>query len=401
MVTLNTADKALKDYYLDVIADQLNTGANPFLAMVEKTTEDVYGKEIKKVVSYGINGGIASGSENGSLPPTQGNLYAEFTLPLKNLYGQIEITDKALRASEEGSKTAVNLLNAEMNGLVKASKMNFSRMLFGDGSGYFGKVTDGDNAKRTLTLDNVSGIEEGTLIDFYRDTAIETKFVATKVVAIDRATKKITVNVAVDTIANGTKVFAHGSRDGELTGLGAIFSDTATSIYGLDKASNSWLKPSVKTIASISFDDVQEMLDLVEERGGESANVIICSWKVRRILQKLFAKAGVTPSYVTVDGGYNAMAFNGIPVVVDKFCPEGYMYFLNSKDFKICQLCDWQWLTDGDGRILRQISGKAAYSATLVKYADLLCEKPCGQGLIKGITGALEEAVLVETVTAE
>lgn len=401
MVTLNTADKALKDYYLDVIADQLNTGANPFLAMVEKTTEDVYGKEIKKVVTYGINGGIASGSESGSLPPTQGNLYAEFTLPLKNLYGQIEITDKALRASEEGSKTAVNLLNAEMNGLVKASKMNFSRMLFGDGSGYLGKVTDGDNAKRTLTLDNVSGIEEGALIDFYRDTAIETKFVATKVVAVDRTAKKITVNVAVDTIANGTKVFAHGSRDGELTGLGVIFSDTATSIYGLDKASNAWLKPNVKTVASISFDDVQEMLDLVEERGGESANVIICSWKVRRILQKLFAKAGVAPSYVTVDGGYKAMAFNGIPVVVDKFCPEGYMYFLNSKDFKICQLCDWQWLTDGDGRILRQISGKAAYSATLVKYADLLCEKPCGQGLIKGITGALEEAVLVETVAAE
>ena len=120
---------------------------------------------------------------------------------------------------------------------------------------------------------------------------------------------------------------------------------------------------------------------------------------MRRILQKILVKAGVTPAACETEGGYKSIAFNGIPVIVDKHCPEGHMYFLNTEDFKICQLCDWQWLDEGDGRILRKIPGKAAYSATLVKYADLLCEKPCGQGLIKGITEAYDEPVLVETVT--
>ena len=76
MVTLQTADKALKDYYLGVIKEQLDVGTNPFLAMIEKTSEDVYGKEIKKIVTHGINGGIASGSESGSLPAAMGNAYA-------------------------------------------------------------------------------------------------------------------------------------------------------------------------------------------------------------------------------------------------------------------------------------------------------------------------------------
>ena len=30
MVSLTTAEKALKDYYLGVVAEQLNTGVNPF-----------------------------------------------------------------------------------------------------------------------------------------------------------------------------------------------------------------------------------------------------------------------------------------------------------------------------------------------------------------------------------
>ena len=371
MVTLQTADKALKDYYLGVIKEQLDVGTNPFLAMIEKTSEDVYGKEIKKIVTHGINGGIASGSESGSLPAAMGNSYAEFALPLKNLYGSIEISDKALRASETGSATAVSLLNAEMNGLIKASKDNFSRMLFGDGTGYLCKIVSISDDKLSATVDDVKNITEGMLVDVYLGDSIDTRYSANRITDVDKENSKIYFTKAMKDTPKNSALYVSGSKNQELTGLGAIFSDSATSLYGLEKSGNRWLNP----------------------------NVIVCSWKVRRILQKILVKAGVTPAACETEGGYKSIAFNGIPVIVDKHCPEGHMYFLNTEDFKICQLCDWQWLDEGDGRILRKIPGKAAYSATLVKYADLLCEKPCGQGLIKGITEAYDEPVLVETVT--
>ena len=44
MLNLTTADKALKDYYLDAISEQLNIGVNPIFAQIEKTSENVYGK---------------------------------------------------------------------------------------------------------------------------------------------------------------------------------------------------------------------------------------------------------------------------------------------------------------------------------------------------------------------
>lgn len=31
---------------------------------------------------------------------------------------------------------------------------------------------------------------------------------------------------------------------------------------------------------------------------------------------------------------------------------------------------------------MKQVPGKAAYSATLVKYAELICSKPCGQAML-------------------
>ena len=399
MVTLQTADKALKDYYLGVIKEQLDVGTNPFLAMIEKTSEAVYGKEIKKIVTHGINGGIASGSESGSLPAATGNAYAEFALPLKNLYGSIEISDKALRASEAGSATAVSLLNAEMNGLIKASKDNFSRMLFGDGTGYLCKLLSFADDKLSATVDDVKNITEGMLVDVYLGDSIDTRYSANRITDVDKENSKIYFTKAMKDTPKNSALYVSGSKNQELTGLGAIFSDSATSLYGLEKSGNRWLNPNVKTVASLSYEDIAEMLDTVEEKGGKGADVIVCSWKVRRILQKILVKAGVTPAACETEGGYKTISFNGIPVIVDKHCPEGHMYFLNTEDFKICQLCDWQWLDEGDGRILRKIPGKAAYSATLVKYADLLCEKPCGQGLIKGITEAYDEPVLVETVT--
>lgn len=89
-----------------------------------------------------------------------------------------------------------------------------------------------------------------------------------------------------------------------------------------------------------------------------------------------------------IEGGFKTLSFNGIPVVADRFCPEGTMYLLNTEDFKLCQLCDWQWLEGDDGKILRQVPGKPVYNATLVKYAELICERPGGQAKLTGITEA-------------
>ncbi len=386
-ITLSSADKALKTFYLDVVAEQLNMSANPLLSAIQKSSDDVWGKEVKKLAVYGMNGGIGAGTEDGDLPDAVGNNYEQFILTLKNLYGTIEISDKAVRASENNSGAFVSLLNAEMEGLLKASSFNFGRMLFGDGSGTLATVTGVTGG--VITVDSCKNVIEGMLVDVRdADGEIISGGASKKIVAIDRANKTITLSGTVTGIEEDCIITVQGSFNNEITGLKAIFGDSDT-LYGLSRATHSWLTPYKKEVnGAITESELQIALDSIEEQAGSGVNFIVCSWGVRRALQNLFSQNKRNVDVMDLAGGYKAMSYNGIPIVADRFCPEGTMYLLNTNDFTLCQLCDWQWLEGEEGKVLRQIPNKPVYTATLVKYADLLCARPIGQGVLTGITEA-------------
>ena len=129
---------------------------------------------------------------------------------------------------------------------------------------------------------------------------------------------------------------------------------------------------------------IQKAIDDIEENSGSRVNFMICSLGVRRAILDYYRQNNIKPLTMEVNG-FTAIDFNGVPIVTDRFCPEGTLYLLNTDDFKLHQLCDWQWLEGEDGKILKQIPGKPVYTATLVKYAELICARPCGQGKLDGI----------------
>ena len=388
MITLTSAENALKTLYLGVVAEQLNTSVNPLLAKISQTTADVWGKEIRKLAVFGINGGIGAGTEEGDLPLAASNNYAQFVLTLKNLYGTIEISDKAIRASENNSGAFVNLLEAEMEGLVKASKFNFGRMLFGDGSGVLAKVAS--QSGNVITVDSVKNFMEGMVIDVVSSSTKEVLISSRRIKQIDRSGKKITLDGASITssaCSAGDYVTIQGSYDKELTGLGAVFGNSAT-LYGLNRAANQWLQPYSATAEKLTDVVIQKAIDALDENCGSEADFIVCSSGVKRVYQDYLITNRSNIDVMNLQGGYKAISYNGIPLVSDRFAPDGTMYILNTGDFHLHQLCDWRWLEGDDGRVIKQVANKPVYTATLVKYADLLCDRPIGQAVISGITEA-------------
>lgn len=386
MVTLTTAENALKTLYLGVVTEQLNTAVNPLLTKFEQTTSDVWGKEIRKLAAYGVNGGVGAGSEDGNLPTPGQNNYAQFVLELKNLYGTIEISDKAIRASQNSSGAFVNLLNAEMEGLIKASKFNFGRMLYGDGSGKLCRV-ETKTGLNTVIVDSVKNLMEGMIVDLYNSSdeidasgiRINGVLHSTRNIIIDRTTEGLPF-----TDSNGYFVM-QGSYQKELTGLGALFGNTET-LYGLEKSKNPWLSPYKKTSAELTDVVIQRAIDHLDETAGSMADFIVCSSGVKRAYQNYLITNRTNIDIMDLKGGYKAMSYNGIPLISDRFVPSGTMYILNTKDFHLHQLCDWRWLEGDDGRVIKQVAGRPVYTATLVKYADLICDRPVGQAMISGIT---------------
>ena len=79
-VNLTNAESALKSVYLDVVSDQLNNYINPFYAAIAQSTVDVVGKDVKKLVIEGMNGGVGAGEEDGNLPKAK--IQASFSCKL-------------------------------------------------------------------------------------------------------------------------------------------------------------------------------------------------------------------------------------------------------------------------------------------------------------------------------
>ena len=389
MVTLTTADNALKEVYLGVVSNQLNTSINPLLAKINQTTSDVWGKEIRKIAPYGINGGIGAGTEDGELPTSAGNNYAQFVLTLKNLYGKLEISDKAVRASENSTGAFVNLLNTEMDGLIKASAFNFGRMLYGDGSGFLAEISA--NTVNSVTVNSVTNLIEGMVVDIVSSSGVVGK-ASIRIKSIDRTNKEVvfTTSTLTESEFAGYKLCVQGSYNNEITGLGAIFKSTG-SLYGLNRASYSWMTPYMKDIEeSSSKTDISEVvmqraIDELDETANSKVDFIVCSAGVKRNYQSYLASYRSNVDVMNLEGGFKAISYNGIPVVSDRFVPANTMYLLNTSEFNLHQLCDWKWLESEDGRVLKQTPGRPTYQATLVKYADIICNKPSGQAKITGI----------------
>ena len=386
MVTLQTADNVLKTYYLDAIKDALDVKANPLLAKLQRTSANIVGKDVSKTVRFGIHGGVGAGSEIGALPQSSSSVCEQFKTSLKNLYGTIEISDKAIRASAGNDGAFVSLLNDEMQALIKAASFNFGRMLFGDGKGRLACVSD--VATNAVLVDNVNNLAEGMMINFcdnlgnfYNNSSVH------RITKVDRAEKIVELqgpSFTSTTVPKGCYLCVQGSSLHELTGLGAIFSNNP--LYGISRTSSAMTPYMKKSVGSINETIIQTALDSIEESSGSKVDFIVCSWGVRRALLQYYKSMQTSLPTMELEGGFTALSFNGIPVVADRFCPAGTMYLLNTNDFKIHQLGDWQWMEGEDGKILKQVPGKPVYTATLVKYAELMCENPSAQGRLYNIT---------------
>ncbi len=382
MVTLQTADNALKTFYLDAVAEEINTKISPFYSMIEKTSAYVTGKGIAKTVRTGMKRGVGAGSETGALPTAKGNEYITLTSTLKNLYGTIEISDKAIRASANSEGAFVNLLNDEMQALVNSAKSNFSRMLFGDGTGY---VTPVNNINSDgIEVQDISAIKPGMTLELLSGRERTGKIYT--VLSIDKTNRRLEVDdpqidPSIEEYVNYYLAFPDTAIGQELTGLKKIFGEDT--LYGVSR-NQLLMRPYSANVGKISDSAVLKAIDEVESGSGGKINLIICSRGVRRAFLAYCHEHQVALSTTKI-GDETVVTFNGIPIVVDDYCQAGTMYLLNTNDFKLCQLCDWEWMEGESGKILKQIPGTPVYTATLVKYAELLCEKPNGQGRLINI----------------
>lgn len=383
MISLKTADSALKNVYLEVLKNQFDYNIDPFFTKIEKTSNDVSGGTVCKVVSSGVNGGIGAGAETGVLPSAVGNKYVKISAPLKNLYAQIEISDKALRASANDSGAFVNLLNAEMDNLIESSKFNMRRMIYGDGSSILGGVLSFTKNKPVYEVENIRKFIVGMRVTGTVDALPQTNMENLDVIDVDYENSKITVEsrgVMTEDVAED-EIFEICLTNNyyPITGLGKFFFGKAGTLFGVNLQENSFMQPNLVSVAKSKFDYISllQTIDETKMDNGGNTDFIVTGFNFRREVQKILKNNAINCDLQVLNGGFHALSIEGVPLYANRFVGDNTAYLLDSSTFTLHQLCDWTWLSNDKGEILRQKEGFAAHNATLVKYCEMIPNRMC------------------------
>ncbi|MFL0197389.1 phage major capsid protein [Clostridium sp. WILCCON 0269] len=390
-VTMASADQVLKIVYRELLENQLNTETDPLYNAIAATTEDVTGKQVVKAAPFGINGGMGAGTETGNLPKSNPNQYKNFVSDLRNFFGTLSISHKSMKASANNEGAFLNLLQGEIEGLKRAAKFNNSRMLYGDGVGIIATATGAATSQLTFTVNSYKYLIEGLTIDILNASthATITNGSARRIVNVVRSsTPTITIDTEGGNVTlTGTEIITvQQSYNMEITGLGAIFKNSG-SLYGVDRASNYWMVPYMQSaIGSIADTKIQKAIKYLDDVTGAKTNFLLCSSGVETAYYAYLESTKRNVNVLDLKGGFTALSYGNKPLVSSKFVPDGTMILLDTNKFKFHHMGDWEWLEGTTGAILNQIQGTPVFTATLVRYMEMICDHPGGQAMLTGIS---------------
>ncbi len=162
-------------------------------------------------------------------------------------------------------------------------------------------------------------------------------------------------------------------------------------LQGIDVSTYGWFKANVDVHASgryagqraLSLNLMDKMFDNVEEDAGKDygPDLILTTRALRREYLDLCRADRRFVNTMTLDGGWKAIDYNGIPFTVDNDAIDGEIYFLSTQDLAIYRMSDYDWMSK-DGAILSRVSGYDAYEAVLFRYAEFGCKRRNSQGVI-------------------
>lgn len=356
---LTAFDDVLRYDYLGPIRDQLNS-ATILLKRLEKNEEDVGGKAAVVPLHTSRNSGVGARADGGTLPTAGNQGYRSATYNCAYNYGRIQVSGPTIAASRKNKYAFVRAVDAEIEGMIKDLKDDINRQLHGNGTGVLCLVNGDPATGTTLTCDTPGTmyLQKGMkiqLVDPASTTAGDFRAnVGTKTILAKTSGTSVEVTSSFHAdAADNDLVVREGNYRLEMMGLKGIVATadpgTNFSVGGIARATtgNEFWKAQVVANSGnsrkLSLDLMQYTWDLAEEEGAE-ISLILTSRTQRRKYLSLVKADGRYVNTMTLDGGFDALEYNGKPLVVDKHCLNNRMYFLDESTLALYRMSDFDWI---------------------------------------------------------
>ena len=383
MQNLKTFEKALKEHYLPVWQNQLGIEPSALLSKLKKIP--LVSNEIVASAPIGLSGGFGFGEEGKETPKSGGVVFERFKTHPKDMYVDVRISAKAVRLTGSGGAMA-NALDTEVKAAYDTAKWNVGRSLFGNGLGKLSAISQMSEAGNTVTVADTSHLKEGLIVDFYTTDAEVGSAPAVagrRITAVDRANKTVTFDGAAATLAAGF-LTVQNSYGRELTGLGAIFDDTITTLYGVSKSANPIIKPVTKD-AGKDIDDtvITQALRTAKNEKNSEVDMLLCGDGAYDAYVAYLRTNNIRVEDIshTLKGGFKAIKFifgnREVDIVNEEHVPSAEMWGIDSKVVKL-HTQEWNFADLQGGGIFNLMENQSVYRALLANYGNLICENPGG-----------------------
>lgn len=439
---LSNYAEVLKTFYLPAIREQLNHGT-PLADIIEKNEEDVSGKNVTINMHYGRTKGTGARKDGGAMPEADYQKYKTCTVPCKYNYGRVTFSGPTIAATRDEKGSYARVIDNEITGVVRDLQKEINRQYWGCGYGIIARWRSGTSGtsytfQKKYRANSVGGDGFGSTFGgkYVKENAGAVAVVASSyssgwVITVDDSDLAVSAVVAsadYDTITAtdpsvsevaGTYYIRPASSQTddagvagvaryEMVGLRGIVTDedldeigitdgtnaglkTNDPLQGLAVGSYAWFKAIVDKHDSgryagqraLTLNLMQKMFDNVEEAAGKDygPDLIMTTRALRREYLSLMQADRRNVNTMKLDGGWTALEYNGVPLMVDNDAIDGEMYFLTTRDIQLYRMSDYDWM-DKDGAILSRLSGYDAYEAVLFLYAELGCSRRNTQGVL-------------------
>lgn len=391
--TLSKLTNILENELLPIFDNQIGFMPSPFIEKIKKPVLTNPG--ISANTPVGANGGVGFGSEDADIPESGAQMYERFKIAPVSLFGNLEISDKALRLGVGDS--SINLMVDQVESIQNTMAFVLGNsVIAGNGTGKLCNISNAKESTDTFTVDDTKSLVEGMKIDIYNAAPNESSMpvhAKKRIMGIDRVKKTITIDEKV-TCTNGAsyEVYLQGSFRNTILGIEAFFDDSITSIYGVSKSDKTWIKPSVYDCQSNEGLVEEKIMDGIRESGrykGSNIDMILAGDEAYRTYLDYLKSTKTMPT--------ERQHFQGGVSAIEVLFGDRTVAFVNErhvKDDEIIGVCTSDFLLpktpvgflkDEDAPAFQRKPNSTIYQGVIGTYTNLICKRPGGVFKIQNV----------------